>query len=392
MISDATLAFGDRVMTALLGIDALYRSESGDSVGLAVLNLDTENRFVADTFGTYADARDGFESLQRDAAGLPEADRRLYYDQLCRSTLAFAAWREDGLAFDHQLEQFLHVPAEAASDAQLQSLCSDIDRLLSGMGFSGDLAAKCAQWEDRNRVPADEVPGVIDQLMSDAWDRTEERLMPIPADKSDGMRVRPVTGVPYNARCDYHERTVELNVEPTLTRPGLKHLCVHEGYPGHYLQFKLRETMAREGTAPADVLLSVVNSASSSVFEGIADTGMAMIDWIETDDDRVQVLLNRQRAGIATGAAWRLHALGWPADRVKDWLAGQTLVGGSGWIENRMGFISVPERAVLIWSYWWGEPVVTKAWESTSEQDRQPFLRYLYGRMHSADSVGLFTP
>jgi len=129
--------------------------------------------------------------------------------------------------------------------------------------------------------------------MYDAWVRTNERVVEIPADISDGMNVSAVTGVPFNARCNYLGRTVDLNVEPTLTLPALRHLAVHEGYPGHYVQFKLRETWFRDGLAPADNLLSVVNTASSSVFEGIADTGMAMIGWDESDDDRLQGLMSR---------------------------------------------------------------------------------------------------
>ena len=57
---------------------------------------------------------------------------------------------------------------------------------------------------------------------------------------------------------------------------------------------------------------------------------------------------------------------------------------------NRMRFISAPARAVLIWSYWWGEPVVTSAWRSVAPERRPDFLRYLYGRMHSNSTVGMF--
>ena len=67
---------------------------------------------------------------------------------------------------------------------------------------------------------------------------------------------------------------------------------------------------------------------------------MEMTDWVATDDDRVLVLLNRHRAGIGTGAAWRLHALGWSEGKVRDWLRSRSLVGGEGWVANRMGFIS----------------------------------------------------
>lgn len=64
------------------------------------------------------------------------------------------------------------------------------------------------------------------------------------------------------------------------------------------------------GKAAADGLLSVVNTASSSPFEGIADNGLHVIDWIVSDDDRLAELLTRYRSGIGTVAAWRLHAEG----------------------------------------------------------------------------------
>ena len=146
-----------------------------------------------------------------------------------------------------------------------------------------------------------------------------------------------------------------------------------------------------EGLAPADGLLSVVNTASSSVFEGIADAGIAMLDWVETDDDdRLQALMNRYRAGIGTGAAWRLHALGETAEGVTGWLLSRSLAGGEGWVQNRMKFIAAPARAVLIWSYWWGEPVVAAAWERVPKERRPEFLRYLHERMHSNTTVGMF--
>ncbi len=402
-LSDTTLAYGERMMTALLGVDALYRGESGDSVGLAVLNMDTEGRFRADSFGGYDAAAACFEDLRREASSLREADRRLYYRQTCDSTLAFIRWRTQGLDFADQLVGFLHVPVAAAADKELDDLESDLDDLLAGMGYAGSLRAKCAAWEARNRVPADEVQDTLEALLGQAWERTEERLMGIPADRSDGMGVKTVTSVPYNARCDYLGRTIEINTDPVLTRPGLKHLAVHEGYPGHYVQFKLRETWARDGLAPADGMLSVVNTASSSVFEGIADAGLRMLEWDGNDDDRVQGLLNRHRAGIGTGAAWRLQAQEWPRDRVTDWLRARSLIGGDGWVTNRMAFISAPSRAVLIWSYWWGERSVLPAWldaMSPSETDAngpdparaQSFLTYLYGRMHSVQSVAMFEP
>lgn len=391
-MDDATLAFGAAATGALLGVDALYRAESGDGEGLAVLNMDREGTFPAEATASYEEAHTRFRALRREAAGLQEADRRRYYDRFCHSTLAFIRWRMMGLSFERQLTDSLHVPARPASAGELDRLRDDLNALLGTMGYQGDLATRCRVWEERNRVGPEAVAETLEDLLDEAWTRTEERLLPIPADRSDGMRVGTVSGVPYNARCDYHARTIEVNTDPVLTRPALKHLAVHEGCPGHYVQFKLRETWAREGTAAPDVLLSVVNTASSSVFEGIADTGTVMIDWVESDDDRVQSLLNRYRAGLGTQAAWRLHALGTPAAGVTDWLRAHALVGGDGWVDNRMRFIEAPARAVLIWSYWWGEASVAPTWTRVGEAARPDFLRFLYGRMHAPDTVGMFPP
>ena len=391
MLSDRTLEFGERVLPAILGVDALYRAESGDDVGLAVLNMDVEGRYSAAPYDSYEEAEEAWRHLRAEAAELPEEDRRVYYDQLAGSTLAFMRWRRGEDDFQQRLTGFLHVPAAPADDAELDALAREARALLARMGYHGDLKDQCAAWEERNRVPAEAVEEVSAELMAEAWIRTEERLLEIPAERSDGMRVEAVSGVSYNARCDYLHRTVQLNVDPVLTRPGLKHLAVHEGYPGHYVQFKLRETWARDGSAPADVLVSVVNTASSSVFEGIADSGLEMIDWIDSDDDRVQSLMTRYRAGIGTGAAWRLHGMGWSEEEATDWLRGRALLGGEGWVLNRMAFIRAPARAVLIWTYWWGEQVVAPAWRSVPQDRRSDFVRFLHGRMHSNDSVRMFS-
>jgi hypothetical protein len=387
-LSPQTLAYAEQVTTALLGVDALYRRESGDEDGLAVLNM-SAGRHAPEALADYGSATQRFTELRQQAAALPEADRRRYYDQLCHSTLAFMEWRHGRLAFTEQLSSFLHVPAEPAAEPALDHLRGQMRDLLNGLGYSGDLRAQFAAWEARNRVAPDEVPGVLRELLDIAWDRTEERLH-IPAEKSDGMTVAPVSGAAFNARCDYLARTIELNTDPTLTRQGLKHLTVHEAYPGHYIQFKLRETGYAQGTAPADGLLSVVNTASSSTFEGIADNGLALLDWIESDDDRLQALLGRYRSGIGTGAAWRLHALGWSEPTVRDWLREQSLAGGEGWVAGRMRFIAAPARAVLIWSYWWGEPSVTPVFQRVPAPRRPEFLAYLYGRMHSNQTVAMF--
>ena len=67
-------------------------------------------------------ARRAFETLGVRSADLPEADRRVYYAQLCASSLAFIEWREHGLDFESQLQRFLHVPAAPAAEDEIRAL------------------------------------------------------------------------------------------------------------------------------------------------------------------------------------------------------------------------------------------------------------------------------
>jgi hypothetical protein len=388
VLTDATLAYAESLTPALLGVDALCRKPGGEGDdGLVVVDMSRTDRALP--LANFTEARAQFVELRDGASALPEPDRRLYYRQLCDSTIALLEWREHGLSFEEQISRFLHLPAEPAGDADLDRLRGAMRELLSGLGYAGDLAAQCAAWEQRHRVPPEEVELVVRAILDEAWDRTCA-MLPIPAPKSDGMRVVGVRGAHCNARCDLMSRTVELNIDPVLTGPALKHLVAHECYPVHYVQFKLREQWYEEGTAAADGLLSLVNSASSSVFEGIADHGLRRLHWILDDDDRFTALMTRYRAGIGTAAAWRLHTLGWSAGQVADWLRANSLVGGEGWVQNRMQFIAAPQRSALIWSYWAGEPAVEAAWDVLPPGRQHEFLRYLYGRMHSIQSVAMF--
>ncbi|MBA3529461.1 MAG: hypothetical protein H0T91_09180 [Propionibacteriaceae bacterium] len=397
MLSDATLSYGEDLAPALLGLDALYADEQGkgehgaggDIERLVVLNMSTTHRPLE--LPSYAAARERFAELRATCASLPEPDRRLYYAQVCDSAISFATWRESGLPFPDQIAGFLHVPANAATGEELDGLKAAMRPILADLGYSGDLASQFTAWEDRLRIQPEDVRAVLDDLLSAAWDRTVD-VLEIPSERSDGMRVETVSGVPYNAMCDYSRRLIRLNIEPILTLPGLRHLAVHEGYPGHYVQFKRREVGYAAGISPADVLLSVVNTASSTTFEGIADVGLDVIGWQSDLDDRVGALLARYRSGIGTRAAWRLHAEGWSPERVREELIRDALVGGEGWVDARMRFISRHDRAALIWSYWHGEPSVSKVWSQVRDHSerRKAYFAYAYDRMHSPQSLTFF--
>lgn len=310
MLSDRTLAYSHEIAAAFLGADALYRQHpNGDNIGLVIMNL-AGDRIKAEAFSSLDDGLQRFAELQRQAVELPEVDRRLFYQQMCHTTMSILKWLRDDLPLADQIRDFLHLPGKPPTDAELDRLRKQMHELLNTMGYDGDLREQCAAWEQQNRVPPEAVQEVMETLLDEGWERTAKRIN-LPAPKDDGMRVITLSSDHFNARCDYVARTVEINTNPIITRPSLKHLVAHEAYPGHYVQFKLRETGYDAGTAPAEGLFSMLKSPSSCMFEGVADYGIHTLDWVEDDDDRFMGLMTHYRAAIAAAAAWRLHALQW---------------------------------------------------------------------------------
>jgi hypothetical protein len=386
-LNDATIRFGEEVARMTLGIDRLYRAELNDpeADGLVVLNM---SALAPAAFADYAQARAEIANAARAAFALPEPDRRLYYAQALTSLDAFCASREGSLpGVGERIRLFLHVDPAPASEADLDRYERALYALLGEMGYVGELKARCAAWEGKNLVPADEVRGTMDALMDEARARCGE-MLELP--EGDFYHCETERGVPYNARSDYDHRRVLINIDPVLTRPALRHLVCHECYPGHFMQFVSRRVAWERGYGAADGLLSVVNHSSSATFEGIADAGVEFIGWGEDMDDRVCLLLTTLQAALGTAASYRLNILGRPDSEVREFLRRHALVGGEGWVANRMGFIADPARSALIWSYWRGDEGVLPLWRRVGAADRERFFGYIYGRLHTVQSLRLF--
>ncbi len=388
MISDKTLKFGEKLTEITLGIDKLYRSEINSENGMEGLVVVNMGSIPAKMIEDYNEARAMLSDLVKEAFTLPEEDRRLYYTQACISLDSFCAYRQKKLeSLNSQVGMFLHVNPASVNESQLNKYYSELSKLLTQMGYTGSLKEQCIKWEEKNTVPADEVKGTMDELMKIAREKTG-RILELP--ENDYYACKTVTGSAFNARSDYDNRCVEINIDPILTKQGLKHLVAHECYPGHFMQFTLRRVLFERGLAAADGLLSVVNHSSSSTFEGIADAGIEFIDWVEDDDDRVCAILGELKSALGTASSYQMHTLKHSDKEVESWLREHALVGGEGWIQGRIRFIKDTSRSALIWSYWRGDQGVFDVWHRVPNNDKKRFFDYIYGRLHTVQSMQLF--
>ena len=387
-LSEKTLYLAEKVAHTTMGIDALYRGETGaesDRDGLVVLNM---ANVQPERYADYTAAQQRLAELSAEAMTLPEADRRLYYTQACTSLWSFCQWRRGLLEkMSDQIGMFLLVDPAPAGQSAMDECFIRLREMLTELGYSGDVKQQISAWEQKNLVPPDEVQDTMNAMMAQAREICGG-FLELP--QNDYYHCETVDGGPFNASSDYDHRRVIINIAPILTTQKLKHLVCHEVYPGHFMQFSLRRMYYERGIGGMDGTLSVCNHSSSSTFEGIADAGIEFLGWNQGLDDEVSALISTIQSMLGTAASYRLHTLGWSEAQVEEFLRANAPGGGEGWVANRMKFIQEPARAALIWSYWRGDEGVFPVWRRVEKQDRKRFFDYIYGRLHTVQSLQLF--
>ena len=384
MLSESTITYGNEIGRAYRGLDRLYRHSNTDDLwGIVVLDLGDSSDVCE--FGGLREAHSAFSDLRRRASSLPEPDRRIYYADLTTSALTLVEWLRDEAATGlvRQISGFLRAEAVEAPQRELSHLEAALHDSLMAEGFHGDLRTAATAWEARHRVEPDDLHDETVALIDEATERTSRvlttELPPKPA-------IEILDDAPFNARCDYARNVIEINRSPTISRPYLKRLVMHEVVPGHCLQFHTRARAYEEGWGAADALLSTVKCAASPTFEGLADSGGWLLGWTGPEDVTAS-LIYRYQTGLCTVAARGLHSEGWTRERAHEYLAERILVGGSGWISHRLAYIGARGRGAHIWSYWLGESCLRHALRDVGPGFSDATFGTLYGRLHSLASL-----
>ena len=169
----------------------------------------------------------------------------------------------------------------------------------------------------------------------------------------------------------------------------MKHLVCHEVYPGHSTQLLYTRAEVDSGRATMDALLITANAITGCVQEGIGDQGVQLIDWIEDDDDQIHLELRRLRSAAQTTAAWAYMVEGKPAEEVMEYLR-NIAMGQEAWARGRLRMAAHPFRGPFIASYWAGNEAVRTVRERIRPDQREDFLKALYGRAQSPRSLDMF--
>ena len=386
------MELGGELAAITAGLDLLYRSRNRnagilDAEGLIPVAV---AEVAPQRFDNYEEAEAALLSL-RDRLGQAEsALRRDWLDEMSDSLLSLTAtFRGDPISFAERLDRQIRVKVRDIPDEIIADYHTGIRAALDELGFrGGSLLEDFSQWEKHARIPEDKVLAILADFQRQARARCGTLAKALHADWLEDEWIKPVAqrDVPYSAYCDFPGRQVLLNVGFPYTAFSLKHLAVHEAFPGHLVHLKLREMRVAEGRMPLDAAQVVTSSASSALFEGIADNGLQFLGWIETPEDHLGHLLQRLRSALRCRAAWRVLGEGRAFDEVVSSVADASLQSVDI-TRSRLAFLRHDLRAPFVYAYWCGEMAVDEVWSKIAGEERDRFWDYLYGNMHTPTTL-----
>lgn len=382
------MLIGNELARLTAGIDALYRNTPRsdgflDKEGLIpVAMAEVEPIKLRD----YAEARSRLEALAvRNAAEAESELRRDYVAEMIDSLLALVTtFEEKPISFADRVARQIRVTTQLVPDSELEGYRQAIREKLDELGYAGgSLAEDFNRWEAQARIPKEAVLAELKALILEGRERVTATMYPM---SHEWMEPEGVTAVPFSAYCDYPTRKVLLNLDFPYTRFSLKHLATHEVFPGHLVHMNLRERYVAEGKMPLDGAQVVTSSASSALFEGIADNGMFFLDWVNGPEDELGVALQRLRSAMRCNAAWMMHAQGMTLDEIVPIMADKALQDPVT-ARSRLAFLSHNLRAPFVYAYYGGDMAVHEVWKTVPTERRAEFWAYLYGNMHTPTTL-----
>ncbi len=386
------MKLGKELAELTAGIDALYRNTPRsdgflDKEGLIPVAIGAvEPAPLRD----YAEAIARLEALRTRLPAEAESPLRAdYLDEMIDSLLALiTTFEEKPISFADRVARQIRVTTTLVPDSELDGYRDTIRVNLDALGFSGNsLDEDFSRWEAQARVPVEAVLSTLEELIGEARTRVAQTMYPSMGD--EWMEPTGVSAVPFSAYCDYPTRKVLLNLDFPYTRFSLKHLATHEVFPGHLVHMGLRERHVADGTMPLDGALVVTSSASSALFEGIADNGMFFLDWVNGPEDELGVALQRLRSALRCNAAWMMHQQGMSLDEIVPIIAAKGFQDPVT-ARSRLAFLNHNLRAPFVYAYYGGDIAVHDVWKTVPPERRREFWDYLYDNMHTPTTLAKY--
>ena len=388
----ASESLGRRVTAVTMGLDRFERSRQGgdsllDGEGLVPIYMG-DGLVAPEAYDSWSEVFDDLDALAVEAAALPGDARGVFLRAMVGSLQTAARlFSGEALSYAQKVSDLVGADPEPVADTLIEELSDRLERALAQAGFNrGDLHDRVEAWEAARAVDPAELEATFRELMAQAKARTDALI----CETGDyDMALNPLHDVAFTARCGFAERRMDLNVDNAFTRAALKHLVCHEVFPGHATQLLYTHAEVVAGRSDADALLCTANAVTGCVQEGIGDQAVQLIDWIEDEDDEIHLALRTLKSAVQTTAAWRLMAERQDIAQVADYLR-RVGCGQEAWVRGRLRMAAHPFRGPFIASYFAGNESVRRVRERVGPGERAAFNAYLYGQVHSPQSLEMF--
>ena len=390
MVNDKQVGYD--ITAIAIGMDTLERNlQNGtgslDTEGLVPIYLG-EGLIEARKYSNWGQVKDELDQISISITEYPEGSRKMFLGALLRS-LYSARNLFTGVesTFAEKLENLVGVPACEADTAIIEGLRDEIDEALKRKNIvRGSLKERVQTWQNSKFIPIEKLHDVYEELQTEAIRRTSAMIFDLGDYRMD-LLLRPGT---YSAgRCNFQESIMEINTDIGCTRAAMKHLVTHENFPGHATQLLYTLDSYKKGNSTADVLLCTLNGITGVIQEGIGDQATDLIDWVEDDDDVIQIALRRLRIAVATTAAWRLMQLKQNESEIVEYID-KTGFALDPYVDGRIIQAKHTYRGPFIASYFFGNETVREVRLRTPKDNYGNFIKYLYGNMHSIEGLKSF--
>ncbi len=374
-----------------LGTDKFYReSQKGDGEeafrveGLVPVDV---SGVAPLEINSWEEAIDALTEVYHCYETLCDPARRNYMLQQVGSFRKVCLWLSGvPMSFREIVAETMFLDENPVGDKAVEDRRAYIHKLLEEAGFTGSLEESFAAWHDSRKVNPEELQDVLNDLLAQGKERALAHGFD--AIKDFDIVAEVVYGKPFSGYCDYLTRTIQITGELPYTYEELKHLVCHEAYPGHMTHLAIRQQLLEAGKIPADAGLVITNTASSPVFEGIADNGAKVLGWEETIDDEICHQFKQLQSICAVNASHILYCGGSKEDAAE--YMRKYSFSSERHIQGRLRYMGFYFRKAYMYPYWRGWEVMESKWNSLDESQHDEFIKYIYENMHSNDTIMQF--
>lgn len=375
----------------VLGTDEFYRKrqmEASDetsftSEGLVPVNFSGVSPVL---ISSWQEAIDKLTDIYHGYEKIQDPGRKNYMLQQVGAFRKICLWLSGiPMSFREIAAETMFIDENPVGGAVLEARVKALQDTLEKAGYRGTAKEQVAAWQKaRAVIGAEETKRVLEKLLGEAKEKT--LALGFEAIRDFDVHAEIVYNVPYNAYCDYMSRMIYINGEVTYTYDELKHLVCHEAYPGHMTHMAVRQQLLEAGKIPVDAGLVLTNTASSPIFEGLADQGNDVLEWVEDLNDDICRQLNQIQSICNQNASHIYYCEENGPEKAEQYMREYSFASDAK-IKSRLRYMGYPFRKAYMYAYWRGWEAVEKVWEKLSAEKRSLFLKYLYENMHSVDTV-----